>query len=118
MKQKIDLIIYLSDFYLFLLTVINVTTSTTASTTTTKATTLTTSTTTPLTSTTKAPTTTTTTSIPMYLTLLVFRSFDIFIVELSDPTSQAFQTRSDLVRSQVSQNKDSQVIHSNKQQIF
>ncbi|XP_052400347.1 mucin-5AC-like [Carassius gibelio] len=89
--------------------VINMTTSTTASTTTTARTVMTTTTTTttttlmtkrrPLTSTTKVPTTTTTQFIPVYLTSLVFRSFDIFIVELSDVNSQAFKSRADLVRS-------------------
>ncbi|XP_059408840.1 uncharacterized protein LOC132142749 [Carassius carassius] len=87
------------------------TTSTTASTTTTARTVMTTTTTTttttlmtktrPLTSTTKVPTTTTTKFIPVYLTSLVFRSFDIFIVELSDVNSQAFKSRADLVRSQL-----------------
>ncbi len=104
----------LSNLYIFFLIVINVTTSTTASSTTTTATTATTTTTTtqtttttttttrPLTSTTKVPATTTTKSVPVYLTALVFRSFDIFITELSDQNSQAFKSRSELVRSQVS----------------
>ncbi|XP_016361947.1 mucin-5AC-like [Sinocyclocheilus anshuiensis] len=92
--------------------VINMTTSTTASTTitttaTTAMTTTTTTTTTPptttrrLTSTTKVPMTTTTKFVPVYLTALVFRSFDIFIVELSDVNSQAFKSRAELVRFQL-----------------
>ncbi|XP_058637169.1 mucin-5AC-like [Onychostoma macrolepis] len=83
--------------------IINMTTSTTASTTTTTTTMTTTTTTTrrPLTSTTKVPTTTTTRFIPVYLTALVFRSFDIFIVELSDPASQAFKSRAELVVTQL-----------------
>ncbi|KAF4118347.1 hypothetical protein G5714_000398 [Onychostoma macrolepis] len=74
--------------------IINMTTSTTASTTTTTK---------PLT--TKVPTTTTTKSVPMYLTDLVFRSYDNFIVQLNDSNSQAFKSRAQHVESQVSYNK-------------
>ncbi|XP_016113788.1 uncharacterized protein YMR317W-like [Sinocyclocheilus grahami] len=70
-------------------------------TTTTTTTTTPTTTTRRLTSTTKVPMTTTTEFVPVYLTALVFRSFDIFIVELSDVNSQAFKSRADLVRSQL-----------------
>ncbi|XP_026059467.1 integumentary mucin C.1-like [Carassius auratus] len=77
------------------------TTSTTASTTTTTATTTTTPTTKPLTSTTKVPATTTTQFVPVYITSLVFRSLDIFIIDLSNQSSQAFKSRSELVRSQL-----------------
>ncbi len=100
------------------------TTSTTASTTTTAAamslttttktnTTTTTTTTTitrPLTSTTKVPTATTTRVIPIYLTVLVFRSFDIFIAELSNPSSQAFKSRAQLVIAQVRFTRDTQKV--------
>lgn len=101
------------------------TTSTTASTTTTTAaamslttttktnttTTTTTIITRPLTSTTKVPTTTTTRVIPIYLTNLVFRSFDIFIVELSNPFSQAFKSRAQLVITQVRFPGDTQKVY-------
>ncbi|XP_016112574.1 mucin-5AC-like [Sinocyclocheilus grahami] len=74
-----------------------ITTPTTTTTTTTRPLTFTR----PLTSTTKVPATTTTKSVPMYLTVLVYRSFDIFIIELSNQSSQAFKSRSEVVRSQL-----------------
>ncbi|XP_051763630.1 uncharacterized protein LOC127519982 [Ctenopharyngodon idella] len=80
------------------------TNTTTASTTntTTASTTNTTTTTRPSTSsTTKVTTISTTRFVPVYLTDLVFRSFDIYIVELNDSNSQAFKTRAQLVIAQL-----------------
>ncbi|KTF74208.1 hypothetical protein cypCar_00047969, partial [Cyprinus carpio] len=53
------------------------------------------------TATTKGPSATTTKSAPVYLTDLVFRSLDNFNVELSDPNSQTFKNRAQLVISQL-----------------